>query len=250
MNEKTVGMLAKFTGVSVHTIKYYEKIGLLSSTRREHSNYRSYDIRACTDIYECMKYKNLGVAILNDKGIIKKLVEKPKEPISNLALTGLYHIINSKELFEAVDYIIKNDIKTKNEYQLTDALEYMIERGLIFKTFKLEGWFDCGEKSTMIETNRLIIKNKILSDNIKDSAIVPPVFIDKDVKIESSVIGPYVHIGKNSQIENSILKNCIMFEEVNISNVLMDDCIVSEKAKYKGKTNSMDIGASITIEQN
>lgn len=191
-----------------------------------------------------------GVAILNDKGIIKKLVEKPKEPISNLALTGLYHIINSKELFEAVDYIIKNDIKTKNEYQLTDALEYMIERGLIFKTFKLEGWFDCGEKSTMIETNRLIIKNKILSDNIKDSAIVPPVFIDKDVKIESSVIGPYVHIGKNSQIKNSILKNCIMFEEVNISNVLMDDCIVSEKAKYKGKTNSMDIGASMTIEQN
>ncbi len=62
MNEKTVGMLAKFTGVSVHTIKYYEKIGLLSSTRREHSNYRSYDIRACTDIYECMKYKNLGFA--------------------------------------------------------------------------------------------------------------------------------------------------------------------------------------------
>ena len=63
MNEKTVGMLAKFTGVSVHTIKYYEKIGLLSSTRREHSNYRSYDIRACTDIYECMKYKNLGLAL-------------------------------------------------------------------------------------------------------------------------------------------------------------------------------------------
>ena len=126
----------------------------------------------------------------------------------------------------------------------------MIERGLIFKTFKLEGWFDCGEKSTMIETNRLLIKNKILSENIKDSAIVPPVFIDENVEIKSSVIGPYVHIGKNSKIENSILKNCIMFEEVNISNVLMDDCIVSEKAKYKGKTNSMDIGASMTIEQN
>ena len=51
MNEKTVGMLAKFTGVSVHTIKYYEKIGLLSSARREHSNYRLYDVRVCTDIY-------------------------------------------------------------------------------------------------------------------------------------------------------------------------------------------------------
>ena len=64
MNEKTVGMLAKFTGVSVHTIKYYEKIGLLSSTRREHSNYRSYDIRACTDIYECMNIINKNVVTL------------------------------------------------------------------------------------------------------------------------------------------------------------------------------------------
>lgn len=71
MNERTVGTLAKFTGVSVHTIKYYEKIGLLSSTRKEHSNYRSYDIRVCTDIYECMKYKNLGFS-LKDVGTLLK----------------------------------------------------------------------------------------------------------------------------------------------------------------------------------
>ena len=81
MNEKTVGMLAKFTGVSVHTIKYYEKIGLLSSTRREHSNYRSYDIRACTDIYECMKYKNLGFALKEVGNLIK---EADSEAINNL----------------------------------------------------------------------------------------------------------------------------------------------------------------------
>ena len=82
MNEKTVGMLAKFTGVSVHTIKYYEKIGLLSSTRREHSNYRSYDIRACTDIYECMKYKNLGFALKEVGNLIKdNLLKKRLEEI-------------------------------------------------------------------------------------------------------------------------------------------------------------------------
>ena len=191
-----------------------------------------------------------GVAILNEQGIITKLVEKPKEPISNLALTGMYNIVNAKELFEAIDYIIKNDIKTKNEYQLTDALEYMIKNSIIFKTFKLDGWYDCGEKSTMIETNKTIIKHNILSKGIKDTAIIPPVFIDRDVKIENSVIGPYVHIGKNSKIENSILKNSIIFEEVNISNAFMDNSIISEKVTYRGKTHSMDIGASITIEQN
>ena len=77
-----------------------------------------------------------GVAILNDKGIIKKISRKTERSrISNLALTGLYYIVQSKELFESIDYIIDNDIKTKNEYQLTDALEYMIERGFIFKIF-------------------------------------------------------------------------------------------------------------------
>lgn len=191
-----------------------------------------------------------GIAILNENGIITKLIEKPQEPISNLALTGMYNIFNTKELFEAIEYIMKNNIKTKNEYQLTDALEYMIKKGIVFKTFKLDGWYDCGEKSTMIETNRTIIKHEILSKGIKDTAIIPPVFIDKDVKIENSVIGPYVHIGRNSKIENSILKNCIIFEEVNISNAFMDNSIISEKATYKGKTHSMDIGASITIEQN
>ena len=191
-----------------------------------------------------------GVAISNEQGVITKLVEKPKEPISNLALTGMYNIVNAKELFEAIDYIIKNDIKTKNEYQLTDALEYMIKNSIIFKTFKLDGWYDCGEKSTMIETNKSIIKHNILSKGIRDTAIIPPVFIDRDVKIENSVIGPYVHIGKNSKIENSILKNSIIFEEVNISNAFMDNSIISEKVTYRGKTHSMDIGASITIEQN
>lgn len=63
MNEKTVGMLSKFTGVSVHTIKYYEKIGLITSSRKEQSNYRSYDVRSCTSVYECVKYRNMGFSL-------------------------------------------------------------------------------------------------------------------------------------------------------------------------------------------
>ena len=69
MNRKTIGELAKFTGVSVHTIKYYEKIGLLESSRKEHSNYRSYDVRICTDIYECLKYRNMDFS-LKDTGTL------------------------------------------------------------------------------------------------------------------------------------------------------------------------------------
>ena len=71
MKEKTIGALSTFTGVSIHTIKYYEKIGLISSNRDEHSNYRSYNVRVCTDIYECLKYRNMDFS-LKDTGILLK----------------------------------------------------------------------------------------------------------------------------------------------------------------------------------
>lgn len=188
-----------------------------------------------------------GVAVVNKNGIIERLVEKPNEPISNLALTGLYNIVDSKKLFESIEYIIKNDIKTKNEYQLTDALEHMIKEGIDFKTFKLEGWYDCGEKRTMLETNKAIMKHKIVSKSINDTAIIPPVFIAEGAVIEKSVIGPYVHIGKNTKITYGILKDCIVFENVNISNALMEDCMISENATYSGKNNKLDLGGSATL---
>lgn len=76
MSEKTIGTLSKFTGISAHTIKYYEKIGLLSSNRKEHSNYRSYDMRICTDIYECVKYRNMGFSLKETKELVKEASDR------------------------------------------------------------------------------------------------------------------------------------------------------------------------------
>ncbi|MEI3335708.1 MAG: MerR family DNA-binding transcriptional regulator [Dorea longicatena] len=138
MNEKTVGMLAKFTGVSVHTIKYYEKIGLLSSTRREHSNYRSYDIRACTDIYECMKYKNLGFALKEVGNLIK---EADSEAIDNLLKKRLEEIDASlselQELKKRVtDYLAETEEIEKKQGNW--YIEEMPDFWIRFQTNNLE----------------------------------------------------------------------------------------------------------------
>lgn len=93
MNEKTVGMLSKFTGVSVHTIKYYEKIGLISSERGEQSNYRFYNLRSCTDIYECVKYRNMGFSLKEIQSLLtggkeyllEELLEKRSDELSRQA---------------------------------------------------------------------------------------------------------------------------------------------------------------------
>ena len=79
MSEKTIGTLSKFTGIPAHTIKYYEKIGLLSSNRKEHSNYRSYDMRICTDIYECVKYRNMGFSLKETKELVKEADDRRLE---------------------------------------------------------------------------------------------------------------------------------------------------------------------------
>ena len=138
MNEKTVGMLAKFTGVSVHTIKYYEKIGLLSSTRREHSNYRSYDIRACTDIYECVKYKNLGFALKEVGNLIK---EADSEAIDNLLKKRLEEIDASlselQELKKRVtDYLAETEEIEKKQGNW--YIEEMPDFWIRFQTNNLE----------------------------------------------------------------------------------------------------------------
>lgn len=74
MREKTIGEIAAFTGVSPHTIKYYEKIGLILAPRKENSNYRVYPVNTCTDIYECVKWRNLDFA-LKDTGFLLKAAD-------------------------------------------------------------------------------------------------------------------------------------------------------------------------------
>jgi len=187
-----------------------------------------------------------GVAVLNHDKKIIHLVEKPSEPISNLALTGLYYIKDVKELFVSINYIISNDIKTKNEFQITDALDHMItKQNIDFTTFTLDAWYDCGDKNAMLKTNKNVIEHNILSKSLNYTVIIPPVFIDNEVIIENSVIGPYVHIGKNSHIKSSIISKSIIFDNTNIENALFDNSIISENVSYKGNIDSVDLGNNV-----
>ena len=78
-------------------------------------------------------------------GHISRLVEKPENPISNLAIVGLYYLKNARLLVACLNELVDKDIRTKGEYQLTDALQMMIDRGEKMTTFDVEGWFDCGK---------------------------------------------------------------------------------------------------------
>ena len=84
--------------------------------------------------------------------------EKPKQPRSNLAIVGLYYFQYVEKVSAAIDYLMQKNIKTKNEYQLTDALRHLLDTGEKFKIAKIEQWYDCGTAASLLDTNRHLLK--------------------------------------------------------------------------------------------
>lgn len=191
--------------------------------------------------------RRFGVAEL-DNGFVSKLIEKPENPTTNLALVGLYYIKNSGLLTKSIEELMEKDIKTKGEFQLTDALQLMIDHGEKMATFPVEGWYDCGKPETLLSTNQFILsKNK---DDLEiDSVVInQPVYISPSAKIKNSVIGPYVSIGDNCDVADSIIKNSIINKNSKVQRMVLTDSIIGADAKVKGSMHKMNVGDSIELE--
>jgi len=191
--------------------------------------------------------RRFGVAEISD-GVVKRLVEKPEHPTSNLALVGLYYIANPKLLVQCLDELIARDIRTKDEYQLTDALQLMIEHGEKMGTFAVEGWYDCGKPETLLATNRHLLEKRSLSQTVKGVVVQPPVYISPSAKITNSVVGPYATIADGAVVVDSIVRNSIVSEDAEVHRALLDNSIVGSSAVVKGSFKRINIGDSSEID--
>lgn len=191
--------------------------------------------------------RRFGIAVLKD-GFVEKLVEKPQTPVSNLALVGLYYIANSKLLVESLEELIKKDIRTKGELQLTDALQIMINKGEKLTTFPVDGWYDCGKPETLLSTNKFLLDQKSFSKEYKNVVINEPVYIAEDVEIENSVIGPYTTIDKTTIIKDSVIRNSIVGSNAFVSKSLLDNSIIGGNSIIKGSFKRLNSGDSSEIE--
>lgn len=196
--------------------------------------------------------KRFGVVIVDENKFAKRLIEKPSEPESNLAIVGIYLIKNPKILKESLEEIIKSEIKTKGEFQLTDALQLMINKGDKIMTFEIDGWYDCGKPETLLATNKFLLEKN--GTNLKklgkfeNVLIIPPVYISPTSKIENSIIGPYTTISDGAEISFSIIRNSIIGDEAKILNALLDSSIVGNGAIVKGDYKRVNIGDSSEVE--
>ncbi|MFA5032034.1 MAG: sugar phosphate nucleotidyltransferase [bacterium] len=187
---------------------------------------------ACLGVKSVEDPRRFGVVELDKTGIAKRLVEKPDTPISNLAIVGVNFIKDTKLMLECIEENIKKGKTTKGEFQFTDAMQLMIDKGKKFNTFIIDEWLDCGTVESMLDTNqKLLNKLQYTVPPCGSSKIKPPVFIHPTAKIENSNIDSFVSIDKNVVIKNSTISNSIIYEDVVIENRTISNAIISTKGE-------------------
>lgn len=195
--------------------------------------------------------REFGVAEIDETGLITKLVEKPTIPKSNQALVGIYKICETKQLKHALNYNIEHGIVTRGEYQLTDALMRMIDNGIKMHAFNVDGWFDCGKKDILLETNAILLKGddyiRAHSKDFENTIIIDPVYIGKGSKISNSIIGPNVSIGDAVIVDYSIIRNSIIGPHSHLENANLNSSIIGNDASLKGISLSLNLGDSTEI---
>jgi len=192
--------------------------------------------------------RRFGVVVLKNDHITK-IVEKPDEPISNLALIGLYYIKNSSLMFHCLDEIIKCNLRSKGEFRLADALGLMIKNGAKLNALEVDKWLDCGKPETLLSTNRYLLKNGFNKEiKTTNSVIISPVYIEDKVKIENSIIGPYASIASGCVIKNSIVKDSIVGENAIIENAALNKSLVGDSALIKDTFRKVNVGDNSEID--
>ena len=196
--------------------------------------------------------RNFGVAEVDEEGFITRVVEKPSIPKSNMALVGLYKIKDSALLFECLSRIISNNIKSHDEFNLTDALECMITGGSKFKSYKVDNWFDCGRKESLLQSNSILLQKFggtiSESNKFENTIFIPPVSIAEGCDIKDSIIGPHVAVGENTIVHSSIIKASIIGSYSKIYDVMLDDSLIGNDTEIIGETRSLNIGDNTEID--
>jgi len=196
-------------------------------------------------VKEVEDYKRFGVVVADKDGNMTKIVEKPSEPISKRANIGMQYIENWKLMFEGIDHVMRQP-PNKGEYYLTDAFQYMVDKGAKLKVVDVEGWYDAGKLDTLIETNRIILEKRKMARKPKelspDAKIVEPVYIEDGVTIKRSTIGPNVSISAGSIIEDSMLRDTIVGAKSRILKSQLHDSLVGDEVVLEGFKGDATVG--------
>jgi glucose-1-phosphate thymidylyltransferase len=189
-----------------------------------------------------------GVVKLDANNVITDFVEKPEHFVSDLAIIGIYYFKDGKNLANELQYLIDNDIKDKGEYQLTNALENMKNKGVKFKPGQVDEWLDCGNKNATVYSNQRVLEFEKDQQNVAadvkliNSVVIQPSMILPGTVITNSIVGPHVTIGKKCVINNTIISNSIVQNNTKIENANIANSMLGSNASFSGSVKDLSIG--------
>jgi len=192
--------------------------------------------------------RRFGIVETNGAGRITRMVEKPDHPTSNLAITGVYYFADGTPLFAALRDLQDRNVRTRGEFQLTDGMQLLVERGAALTTFPILGWHDCGKVETLLETNRVLLDRRSDQPAVPGSVVRRPVAIARDAVVEGAIVGPYVSIAAGARVKNAVVRNAILNENATVEDVLLEDSVVGENAIIQGGFRRMNVGDSSEIQ--
>jgi glucose-1-phosphate thymidylyltransferase len=207
------------------------------------SKVKSVDADGIIWVKEVEDYQRFGVVVTDKDGNMTKIIEKPKTPISKRANIGLYYIRNWKLLFEGIEWVLKQP-KNQGEYFLTDAFQYMIDKGAKIRVIDVEGWYDAGKIDTMIETNQAMLARGRARrpKNAGDSTIIDPVYIEDNVTLKKSKIGPNVSIGAGSVLDAVEISDSIVGSNATITKSVLKNSLIGDDTVVEGVKGEVTMG--------
>lgn len=186
--------------------------------------------------------RRFGVTFI-ENGYISKLVEKPDTDISRLAMIGLYYVREAEWLMRSIEKMMEQNLQTKGEFYLTDALQLMIDDGARFVAETVDVWEDCGTAATVLETNRYLLDNgRAYAGKTENSIVIPPVYIDDKAHVVNSIVGPYVSIAAGADVRDSIVRDSILNENAVVKDATLEQSLIGNRSAVEGNFSHLNVG--------
>lgn len=209
---------------------------------------------------EVEDYQRFGVVVTDAKGYMTKIVEKPREPISKLANIGLYYVRSVDSMWKGIDHVLAAP-QNRGEWFLTDAFQWMIERGANIKTAEVAGWYDCGTTATTLETNRILLEKQLRDAKLRGASgrdpgarhlsasakVVEPCYIEDGVTVERATVGPYVSIEAGTVVRDGTVTNAIIGRDCRLERVHLDGALLGDAVTIEGVTGSASLGSHAEV---
>jgi len=201
------------------------------------------DVDGVIYVQEVDDPRDFGV-VVEENGRVVRYVEKPETLDNRKTTVGVFWFRDGQQLISAIEELLANNIRTKGEFYLADAINVMLNRGAHFISEPVTLWEDCGQPETILKTNRTLLSRGRASAHVEGTncVVIPPVYVAPSAQLENVIIGPYVSVDENVRIVSSIIRDSIIESGAVIEASNLESSLIGRRAVIRGHIAQLNVG--------